>query len=215
MMIVASPLARAQNGAFVALIAAVAVYAAVFFGLSAALAPQSAAAKSYTIDKVAVTATVQTDGSMRVVERRSMTFDGDFSRVYWYLDLAGAASIDVLGVSGPDGPFKLTDKPAARPPGTFCVTAQGDRLLVEAFDEYSGATTLKLEYAVAGAAKRWKDTAELYWQFVGAGWDEPTKRVVLDLAPPADRGSRRCSTRSRDGPTRPIRRERAGRPGRP
>ena len=118
-------------------------------------------------------------------EWRTLSFDGDFSRVYWELDESGSQGIEVLGASGPEGALALTDDPASRPPGTYAVTDQGSITLVEVFFRLQDTSArFGIEYRALGAAQRWDDTGELYWQLVGAGWGVPTDRLRASVAPP-------------------------------
>ena len=62
--------------------------------------------KSYSIDDVRILASVQSDGTLRVDERFTYTFHGDFTRVYRDIPYSPVAPIVVTGVTGPDGPLK-------------------------------------------------------------------------------------------------------------
>jgi len=134
------------------------------------VAPAAALAKSYSMPRVEIAGVVAGDGSLSVIESRSFDFSGDYSRVYWYLEKSGR-EIEIQGVGGPDGKFALTTDPSAgesRPPGTYRVTDEGSRVLVEAFHRSADTqATFALRYVVRGAAQRYSDTSELYWKFVG------------------------------------------------
>ncbi len=41
-------------------------------------------------------------------------------------------------------------------------------------------------YRVACAVDVWSDTAHLYWQFIGTGWDKPTSHAVITVHLPGD-----------------------------
>ena len=62
--------------------------------------------KTYSIDDVRILATVQSDGALRVDERFTYTFHGDFTRVYRDIPYVPSAPVVVTGVTGPDGPLK-------------------------------------------------------------------------------------------------------------
>ena len=65
------------------------------------------------------------------------------------------------------------------------MTTQGSQVLVQAFFRLSDTqATFTLRYRALGAAKRWQDTSELFWQFIGTGWDVPTGRVDVTLRLP-------------------------------
>ena len=151
------------------LLALVVVVAAVFAGLTAG----PAAAKDFSIPSVTIDATVRPNGDLRVHETRTLSFSGSFSFVYWDLSTKGSDGIDVTAASGPevDGtgsvPYELTDDPWARTPGTYYVSGS-DPVRVQLFFSVSdSAAQFSVDYTARGAAKRWDDIAELYWQFVG------------------------------------------------
>ena len=56
-----------------------------------ALAPRAAEAREYSIDAVNIDLTVNTDGSIGVVEDRTFNFDGSFNGVYWDIATRGPA----------------------------------------------------------------------------------------------------------------------------
>ena len=50
---------------------------------------------------------------------------------------------------------------------------------VTAFWPMSASDTFTLRYRALGAAKRYLDTGELYWQFIGDGWGAPTRKAGI------------------------------------
>ncbi len=149
---------------------------------------EPALARSYSVSAVDIVAEVQPDGSMLVTERRTFEFDGAFTFVFWELDEADSAGVEVLGMSGPEGPYTLTMQPDARdvrPPGTYQVTRAPGTLDVRAFFRAEDTSaTFELRYRVLGAATRWADTGELYWKFVGERWEIPARNVRVTISLP-------------------------------
>lgn len=147
--------------------------------LAAMLFPAAAFAKSFTVDKVDIDAKVASDGSVTVIERRTMTFYGDYSRVFWVIPTDGVEGIDILGVVDdvpniyvPTDDASGIDDRAARVPGTVLVRDVGDAVEVHVFHGAANSTrTFILTYRVRGGAKRWADTGELYWQLIGDEWE--------------------------------------------
>ena len=171
-----------------------ATLAAVALALAAMLAlPGVAQAQEYTTGPVNITAAVASNGDMRVAERRTFSFDGDFTFVFWTIPKAGSDGIENIKVSQVDGAaqqaYTLTTDPNAtesRPPGTYLVTDTGDAIEVRVFHRTSNAeATWLLQYDAIGAAKRYADTGELYWQFIGPEWEVPVSDVHVEIAPPA------------------------------
>jgi Predicted membrane protein len=165
---------------------AVAVFLTLVAGVIAV--PGVALAKSYSVTAVDIEAEVQPDGTLVVTERRTFDFDGDYTFAFWELDVADSQGIEVLGMSGPDGPHTFTDDAAAwdtRPPGTYQVTDFGTYLDARVFfREADTEATFTLEYRVFGAAKRWQDTGELYWKFIGDRWEIPAENVRIHITVP-------------------------------
>ena len=152
-----------------------------------------ALAKDYSMGPVNISAQVNPDGSMSVVEERTFDFADDFSRVYWDLSKTDAGAITVAGIEEivggqalPYVPSTSTDPNTTREPGTFWVSDGAEAVSVHAYFRKSGEpATFRLTYTVAGAAKRWQDTAELYWKFVGSQWGVATSDLSVTIKPPA------------------------------
>jgi uncharacterized membrane protein len=157
----------------------------------AGLAAGPAAAKSYSITDVAIDASVQPNGDVTVHEARTLAFSGSYHYVYWEYDEKGSNGIRVTGASGPvdssgtRSPYTLsTGSVAGVPgtPGTYGVeeTTGGVRVQLN-FALADTTATFGVDYTALGAAKRWKDTAELYWQFIGAEASVPSDHVRVTV----------------------------------
>ena len=166
--------------------ALVAVVLAALVVAAALVLPAAASAKSYSITDVEIQSQIQPDGALVVREWRTFSFDGDFTFVYWELDEVGSQGIEVIGASDEQGALTLTDDVGARPPRTYSVMDQGSTTRVDIFFRLSNTTArFGIEYRALGAAQRWDDTAELYWQLVGPGWEVPAARVRATVVPPS------------------------------
>lgn len=147
-------------------------------------------AKSYHVASIDMVAQVGADGSMAVTEQRAVTFSGNFHWAQWALDTAGSEGIKLSGIDMDGKPMTeapdVSDAAAAPSPGTYMVSSETDRLVLKVgFDVTDATPVFTLRYTVAGAAKRWKDTSELYWKFVGGETDVPTDRVHVTVELPA------------------------------
>ena len=158
---------------------------------AALVLPTQALAKDFSVDRVTIDAALEPDGDMIVTEDRAMTFDGDFTRVFWELSTKGSEGIEILGVRqvGPvSRVLTRTDDPStldSRPEGMYLVEQGVDAVLVHAFHRTSSdQARFELRYRVKGAVQRWRDTAELNWQFLGSGWDVPTRSFSAAITPP-------------------------------
>jgi uncharacterized membrane protein len=152
-------------------------------GLAALTLPAAALATSYAIIDVEIEARIETDGTLVVREWRR--FRGDYSRIIWELDEQGSQGIEVIGVGDREGPFTVTYDLENRRPGTYRVSAWGSTTRVDVVSRSdTPSARFGIEYRALGAAQRWDDTAELYWQLVGPGWGVPADRVRATVTPP-------------------------------
>ncbi len=147
---------------------------------AAALAAGPAAAKDFSIRSIAVDAQVMPNGDVRITDTRTLDFSGTYHFVYWDLSTTGADAIKVLGASGPSTgdpsttvPYKFSDyATVGAGSGTFETYAVEDRgTAVRAqlnFELSDTPATFSVRYVAKGAAKRFTDTAQLYWKFIGA-----------------------------------------------
>lgn len=155
---------------------------------TAGLVAGQAAAKEYTISSVEIDAVVRPNGDVRVRETRVLQFTGQFSFVYWDLSTQDSAGIDVKAAAGPDMgggqtiPYELVPSTSDPRPLTFWTADTGDKVRVQLnFTVADTAAAFRIEYVVRGAARRWADTAELYWQFVGDEAQIPSDDVRVTV----------------------------------
>lgn len=164
---------------------AVTLAVAMLAGLSLLIAPAAASAKSFTMPSVSIEAAVGADGALSVQETRSFDFSGDYTRVYWDLEAPAGGSITDISVARLDGTPLPPAQEDGRPAGFSRVIDQGATTRVEAYGAWSNeVATFVLRYRVTGAAVRWADTGELYWQAITANWAQPTGTVKIVVRPP-------------------------------
>ena len=153
-----------------------------------ALAAVPAYAKSYQMTRVEIVGEVAPDGSMLVTERRTFDFEGDYTFAYWELDKADSDGLEVIDLAGPEGPYAYTGLSYIDPdrtPQTYSVIDYGSYYDVRAYFRAADTEhTITLRYRVLGAAKRWQDTAELYWKFVGDRWELGASNVSVHIVLP-------------------------------
>lgn len=158
-----------------------------FAAVALLLCGSPAHAKSYSMPSVRIDAEVRPNGDLLVTEQRTFDFSGSFSFVYWELDTVPSdpaypfGPIEVLSVAGPGGEF-VRQESTDRIPGRYAVIDQGTSLRIEAYHDTTDAqATFTLRYVVHDAAKRWDDTGELYWKFIGDRWDAGVGSVVIEV----------------------------------
>ena len=166
-------------------------------GLSG-LAAGPAAAKDFSITSVSVDAEVLPNGDLRVTDTRTLDFSGTFHYVYWDLSTRASEGIEVTGAEGPAAADPSTTVPytpseagyvggATGETDTYGVADQGATVRVQLnfeLTDTTGAFTVK--YVAKGAARRWSDTAELYWQFIGAETAVESRDVSVVVHLPED-----------------------------
>ena len=165
----------------------------------AAVAAPSAWAKSYDMPQTTIDAVLSDDGSLAVTETRTFKFNGDFTCVWWEFDLFGsnaemtvesvqfeqdASSRDLREVE-----FVSSWRSEGGPGGfAYSVDTLFDSVYVffQAADETVSVT---LHYRVEGMVTKYSDIGELYWQFVGSEWAEPSRNVTMTLHLPQPTGA--------------------------
>lgn len=145
--------------------------------------------KDYHFPEVTIDATVLSNGDLILEEQRTFDFqNGPFTYAYYSVDdppghLRDFSMAEVLA----DG----TEVPVEPDYQGHSIVTNGyqARWSYEAEDE---KRTWVFRYRIACAVDVWRDTAHLYWQFIGLGWDKPTQHALVtvhlpgraDSAPP-------------------------------
>lgn len=171
---------------------------AAFFALVLALvaAPAAALADEYSITRVNIDATLDSDGVLTVVESRTFDFDGDFHGVYWDIPKGENPSngrdveLTVLAAGeGDAGDLQAFTEGYGGVDGTYEISDRGDVLRLKIYSAHEDErATFTIAYRATGIATRWDDTGELYWKFVSDGWDVESQNVVCNLHLPVPAG---------------------------
>jgi len=131
--------------------------------------PAFADEMTYEIPSMNVVADIQRDGSMHVVENLEYYFNGEGHGIYRSLGTSGSEGIDIIKVSTADsqGEVLFTRNDSGQE-GTYQLFQEGDNITLKIFKNTTdGGRVFRIEYIVKGAAKRYTDTGELYWKFMG------------------------------------------------
>lgn len=152
------------------------------------LLPAAAHADGYSMTQTYISATVEADGSLTVVEGRQFDFDGDINGVFWEINTGtnqqgGTAGVDVLSVEEEDTAFNKVDSANKGDSGVYTVeqTSDGVRIKVFSPHESGDSAIYYVSYTMTGAVMNWADTAELYWKFVGDGWSADSDDVEMEV----------------------------------
>jgi len=145
--------------------------------------------KRWTIENVEIAARVDSAGYMTIEEKRVYRFWGKFSYAYYELAYAGLLELDQIAVSENGDTYQLSEE---KTPGTFSVKRDNKKLVIrwqfrgEPSHASGAARTFTLRYRVLGAVRAHRDVAELYYKFVGTGWDRASERVRVSIALPPE-----------------------------
>jgi uncharacterized membrane protein len=160
---------------------------------AAGLVAEPAAAKSFSITRIRVDAQVLSNGDVRVTDTRTLDFSGSYHFVYWDLATEGSSGIVIRGASGPATGDPSTMVPyvfsESAPVGvassdfeTYGVRDLSNVVTVQLNFEVTDATaSFTVRYVAKGAAKRFTDTAQLYWKFIGADTAVESRDVAVTV----------------------------------
>ena len=156
-----------------------------------------------------IDATVQTDGSLSVVETRTFDFDGAFSAVWWNFDSMPTdeceLTVSSVEVSPHEGQSANEDseETASLPEAVFerawreeggpdepSYSVDETYRTVYVFNNVNDETVdVTLRYSIANFVQVYDDVAELYWQYIGHGWSVKSSHVVATVHLPVPAGA--------------------------
>jgi uncharacterized membrane protein YgcG len=139
---------------------------------------QRATVRDYHFPEVRIDARVLANGDLVLEETRTFDFrNGPFTYAYFDVDdpLDRVRDFEIVEVLG-DG----AERPVEPDWATHSIVTNGfqARWSYVAEDE---SRTWRFRYRIACAVDVYEDTAHLYWQFIGVGWDKPTEHAVVTV----------------------------------
>ena len=148
--------------------------------------------RSYKVTNADIRAVVAANGSLRADETFTYRFKGVYHGIYRDIPNQAGSEVRVLGVDGPGGPLHelaapdgATSSGVLGPAGTYSLTGDGSVLRVTVYQpETDTSAAFTFHYVVSGAAQRYSDTSDLYWKFIGDGWDVPLDHVAVSIVLP-------------------------------
>ncbi|MGI6590457.1 MAG: DUF2207 family protein [Eggerthellaceae bacterium] len=151
--------------------------------------------KSQTCTSDTITATVEEDGSLHVVEERSYHFAGSWELTAEQFDPPDKGQVKVNGVSIIDASgnkrtlkshYFDSDWRDSGGPSSECYAFDDEENTVYAFsDSENEDKTFVFDYTYTNAITRYDDCSVLYWQFIPSGWDVDTNNVTATISLPA------------------------------
>ena len=161
--------------------------------------PFKVEAKSYSINPVEITAQVQTDGSMKVEEKRTFNFDGSFTFAYQTINKLGNGSagrassylIKDFSVCDQNGCYQellgdeKTTADTLKPINSFYVDARtNDYYLKWFYRAVNENRVMRISYTVENAVTLHNDIADIYWKLIGSDWEIEQGGVVATFLLP-------------------------------
>jgi Predicted membrane protein (DUF2207) len=158
--------------------AGLAFLAVVTAGAWAPFVVRAAVEKDYHFLEVRIDAHVLPNGDLVLEERRTFAFkNGPFSFAYFEVDdpLARLRDLTISEVRVGGGETPVTPDYASH---SMAAEAFQARWSFMAEDE---ERTWIFRYRMSCGIDVYSDTAHLFWQFIGTGWDEPTDRASVTV----------------------------------
>ena len=154
----------------------------VLLSVAVLLSFHNARAKSYRIEEVKIFARILPDGDLAIREERTYRFRGTFRWADYRLPVRGFSAVS---------DFRLEENGRAYRPGlsgksgTFQLRREKGEFYVKWFYRARNETrTFTLSFRLKNAVAVYADVAELYYKFVGGGWEMPARRVRVEIELP-------------------------------
>jgi uncharacterized membrane protein YgcG len=131
--------------------------------------------KDYHFPEVAIDATVHPNGDLALEDRRTFDFrNGPFTYAYFDVQDGNVTDFSIAEMHT-DGSETPVTPDYAGPSGSDSFEARWS------FNAEDENRTWIFRYTVPGAVDAYRDTAHLYWQFIGTGWSKPTSHAVITV----------------------------------
>lgn len=124
--------------------------------------------KEYFIDKLNIEAEILNNGDVVINELIEYRFNGNFNGVYRNLELNGSEGYLINGVSVIDSVGNTTNlaKEDNGADNTYQINNNSSETQIKIFSKSSNESKMfKLNYTIKGAAKKYSDYSNLYWNF--------------------------------------------------
>jgi len=154
--------------------------------LTPAPVARMAVARDYSFPELVIDVEVAADGSFLVSEQRTVRFRGAYSGLYQWINLRDNMQITDVTVAENGEEYRYNEAHDIGPAGTYYTEKQNGRQYIDwSFSANDETRTFTISYRVHNAILLHDDVAELYYQFVGDGWDKPVSRVLVTVHLPA------------------------------
>lgn len=145
----------------------------------------SAKARDYEITALAMDVAVDADGLVHVVEKRTVQFNGAYTGFYQSIETGGEFTVQNLSLKEAGRSYERLEQSSPGPAGTYFVLEKADETYVDwSFNAQDEERTFILSYTLDGVILKHKDSAELYYKFVGDKWLKPHGEVLITVTLP-------------------------------
>lgn len=158
------------------------IFPVLFLLICCTFRPETGVAKSYTIPVIRIEVTVQPDGSIRITEHRTYSFENDFSWADYRLPLKGFTAIKDIRVTEQQQAF--VNKNSGQP-GSFQVQRGEDQVRIKWFYHAEDERrTFTLSYTLKGAIVMGPEWSEFFWNYISADRESDTDSLHISLELP-------------------------------
>ena len=154
----------------------------VFFSLPAGLVE----ARSLEIVEVDIRAEILPNGDLRVVESRTVDFNGQFQGMYQEIDFFEIELYSEINVREGDNYYTIVDQFPTTEPGTYSIQVYGEDYFTVDWSFYAldEKRTFTLEYIARDVVVVHNDVAEFNYKFIGDRWGFPSSSAFVRLTLP-------------------------------
>lgn len=143
---------------------------------------EKAYARSLEYLEINIEAEMNRDGSVSIVENRTVKMNGKWEGFYYYILLNQDIEIVDILVSENGVPYIYNPGTEYGEVGTYLIKSDKDRVLIDwSIDAKDEIRTFELSYRVNNLVKVYNDIAEFYYQFIGNEWQEKSKNINIKL----------------------------------
>lgn len=141
---------------------------------------------SLLIKQYKVTAEVQNSGDMKVEENVGFIFGGSFNGVTKEILFPEGTSVENLNIIEDGNIYRKVSSAVKGDSGVFTVEqkSSGDLLLWIYKPSSNIERSFKISFFIKNAVKKYNDTGELYWRFIGSENKTPIEAVSIDVVLP-------------------------------
>ncbi|MDU2489961.1 MAG: DUF2207 domain-containing protein [Clostridium celatum] len=150
------------------------------------IAPKSALAdnREYVIDNLNINAQILPNGDVVVNEILQYRFDGEFNGIYRNLNLNGTDEYLINNVSIIDSSGNIIEATEGynEENNTYEIKESSDSIQIKLFCKSSNESkNINLNYTIKGAAKKYTDYSQLYWNFYNVKNIDSVKEGTLKI----------------------------------